>query len=196
MDNDLNQSAVWVTFQRYSLQVGDRMAIEIGKQLSDKHINFAQCMIKNQFSSVGGLKSTLQQVTKVKGQRTANSIQIVHCKKCEHWITVSTKWCKSNQVIICDPVFTKLDAESRSTILHVFGLKRSNDIVTVPMQLQSGGTDYGVFATAMMTSLAHDDDPSELTYQQASLCSHLIKCFASGQLTCFPSTTNTYVYIL
>jgi len=125
MDNDLNQSAVWVTYQRYTLQVGDRVAIEIGKQLSDKHINFAQCMIKNQFSSVGGLKSTLQQVTKVKGQRTANSIQIVHCKKREHWITVSTKWCKSNQVIIYDSAFTKLDAENRSTILHVFCLKKA-----------------------------------------------------------------------
>jgi len=52
----------------------------------------------------------------------------------------------------------------------------------VPMQLQSGGTDCGVFAIAVMASLALDDDPSELTYQQASLRSHLIKCFVSGQL--------------
>lgn len=186
-NNNLNQSAVWVTFDRCSLQVSDKVAIETGKKLTDKHINFAQRMIKNQFPAVGGLKSTLQQVKKVKGQRTANSIQIVHCKKREHWITVSTKWCKSNQVIVYDSVFKKLDAESRSTIMHMFGLKNSSDIVMVPMQQQSGGTDCGVFAIAVTTSLVFDEDPSEVTYQQASLRSHLVMCFASGKLTSFPS---------
>ena len=131
--NNLNKSVVWVTFDRCSLQISARVTIETGEKLTDKHINFAQCIIKNQFPSVGGLKSRLEQVKKVKGQRTANSIQIVHCKKCEHWITVSTKWCKSNQVIVYDLVFTKLDAESRSTIMCMFGLKSTSDILMVPM---------------------------------------------------------------
>ena len=64
MNNNLDQSAVWVTFDRCSSLVSDRVAIETGKKLTDKHINFAQCMIKNQFPSVGGLKSTFQQVKK------------------------------------------------------------------------------------------------------------------------------------
>ena len=109
-------------------------------------------MIKNQFPSVGGLKSTLLQTRKVKGQRTANSIQIVHCKKGEHWVVVSTKWSKNSQVTVYDSIFTKLDGESRRTILHMFGLKNSSDIVMVPMQQQSGGTDCGVVAIAV-----HDD---------------------------------------
>ena len=83
-DNNLNHPAVWVTFDRCTLLVSDRVTIETGKQLFDKHINLALRMIKNQFPSVGGLKSTLLQMTKVKGQRTANSIQIVHWKKREH----------------------------------------------------------------------------------------------------------------
>ena len=86
-----------------------------------------------------------------------------------------------------DSVFTKLGEESRSTILRMFGLKSSSNIVMVPMQQQSGGTDCGVFAIAVMTSLVFNDDPSEITYQQASLRSHLVKCFSSGELTTFPS---------
>ena len=74
MNNNLDQSAVWVTFGQCSLLVSNRVAIETGEKLTDKHINFAQCMIKNQFPSVGGLKFTLQQVKKMNGQRTANSI--------------------------------------------------------------------------------------------------------------------------
>lgn len=153
-DNNLNHSAVWVTFDRCSLLYSNRVTIETDKKLSDKHINLAQRMIKNQFPSVGGLKSTLLQTTKAKGQRTANSIQIVHCKKREHWVVVSTKWSRNNQVFVYDSVFTKLNPErSRSTILRMFSLKNSSDIVMVPMQQQSDGTDCGVFAIAVMTSL-------------------------------------------
>jgi len=65
-DSSLNHSAVWVTFDRCTLLVSDRITIETGEQLSDKHINLAQRMIKNRFPSVGGLKSTLLQMTKVK----------------------------------------------------------------------------------------------------------------------------------
>ena len=39
--NNLNESAVWVTFDRCSLQVSDRVTIETGEKLTDKHINFA-----------------------------------------------------------------------------------------------------------------------------------------------------------
>ena len=90
-------------------------------------------------------------------------------------------------MIVYDSVFTQLDAESWSTIMHMFNLKNSSDIVMVPMQQQSGSTDCGVFVIAVMTSLVFDEDPSKVTYQQSSLRSHLLMCFARGKLTSFPS---------
>ena len=39
----------------------------------------------------------------------------------------------------------------------------TDNIVMVPMQQQSGGTDCGVFVIAVMTSLVFDDNPSEIT---------------------------------
>lgn len=71
--------------------------------------------------------------------------------------------------------------------MRMFGLKSSSDILMVPMQHQSGDTDYGVFSIAVMTLLVFDEDPSEVTYQQPSLRSHLVMCFTSGKLTYFPS---------
>ena len=54
-DTSLNHSAIWVTFEKCTLLVDDQVIIESGKLLFDKHINFAQRMIKNhQFPSVGG----------------------------------------------------------------------------------------------------------------------------------------------
>ena len=90
-------------------------------------------------------------------------------------------------MILYDSVFTKLDAESRSTIMCMFGLKSSSDILMVPMQHQSDDTDCGVFSIAVITSLVFDKDPSEVTYQHPSLRSHLVKCFASRKFTSFPS---------
>ena len=87
-----DQSAVWTAFERCVLQVSDKVLIENGAELTDKHMQFVQCMIKKRFPSVGGLYSTLlQDKPSSLGSRTANTIQIVHCKKRRHWITVSTK---------------------------------------------------------------------------------------------------------
>ena len=55
----------------------------------------------------------------------------------------------------------------------------------VLMQQQSSGTDCGVFAIAVMTSLVFDNDPSEITYQQASLRSHLVNVFQVENLLLF-----------
>ena len=72
---------------------------------------------------------------------------------------------ENSQVGTYDSISIKLDAESRSTVLHIFGLKSSSDIVMVSMQQQSGGTDCGPFAIAVMTSLVFNDDPSKITSQ-------------------------------
>ena len=42
-----------------SLSVGDRNVLRSGDDLSDKHINFGQHLIKQQFPDIGQLKSTL-----------------------------------------------------------------------------------------------------------------------------------------
>ena len=174
-------------FERCVLQVSDKVLIENGAELTDKHMQFAQCMIKKQFPSVGGLNSTLlQDKPSLFGSRTANTIQIVHCKKRRHWITVSTKWCKGDHVAVYDSVFVRLDAETRTTIMKMFQLKKTKDIIMMPMQKQYGSTDCGVFAMAVLASLAHEEDPSRFKYNQMELRQHLLDCITNRKLMCFP----------
>ena len=181
------QSAVWATFERCVLLVSDKVLIENGEELTDKHMQFTQCMIKKQFPSIGGLYSTLLQDKPPSFRsRTANTIQVVHCKKRKHWITTSTKWCKDNQVAVYDSVFVRLDAETRTTIMKMFRLKKTKDIIMMPMQKQDGSTDCGVFAIAVMTSLAYEEDPSRVEYNQMQLRQHLSDCITKGNLVCFP----------
>ena len=93
-----------------------------------------------------------------------------------HWITVSTKWYKGGKVEVYDSVFIKLDAETRTTIIKMFQLKKTKDIIMMPMQKQHGSTDCGIFAIAVITSLVHEEDPSRFKYKykQMELKQHLV----------------------
>ena len=82
----------------------DIESIIMGTELSDLHINLAQRILKEQFSHINGLESTLLQ-----GKRQAltedmvkNKLQIIHCLERHHWITVSTVNNAPGEVTIMD----------------------------------------------------------------------------------------------
>ena len=177
---EIDRSSIWITHDgRHSIHENERLMIEQGCELNDKHIGFAQNLIKSRFPLIGGLVSTLLQQKSVKGSCTTNTIQIIHCKKQKHWIVASTKWCKPGDINIYDTLFSKLDAEGRAIVKQMFGLKQMKCINMVKVQKQQGTKDCGLFAIAMMTSLAHDEDLSDITYDQSKFRSHLIKCFVA-----------------
>ena len=47
------------------------------------------------------------------------------------------------------------------------------------LQKQKGSTDCGPFAIAVMTSLAHKEDPSTAKYDQNKMRQHLMDCFSN-----------------
>jgi len=68
---------IWIQYDRKRLNLNDEIILQRGDELSDKHIQFAQKLIKKQLSLIGGLFSTLLQ------ERCYNlhnsSVQIIHC---------------------------------------------------------------------------------------------------------------------
>ena len=48
---------LWITFDRYILQMTDKAVLEHGEELGDRHIQMAQPIIKNQFPLLGGLRN-------------------------------------------------------------------------------------------------------------------------------------------
>ena len=174
---------VWITHGNHTLKLSDKVAIEQGKEMTDKHMQMAQNLVKIQFPVVGGLQSTLLQQKNKKGTWTMNTVQIIYCNKRSHWITATTKFCKLGQVNIYDSMFSKLDVETRTTVKQMFGLKKADDINMVAMQCQKGSKDCGLFAIAVMTSLAFGEDPSTVSYDQNKLRRHLIDCITKGDVS-------------
>ena len=70
---------------------GDKTSITNGDKRIDKHINFAQQLLKMQFPglSMNGLRSTLLQMKKQPLSDSKQVVQIVH--SCgDHWLALST----------------------------------------------------------------------------------------------------------
>ena len=63
---------------------------------------------------------------------------------------------------------------------------RSIKIKVVNVPVQTGSTDCGLYAIAMMTSIAHSDDPATLVYNQQELRIHLMQCFEKDLMEKFP----------
>ena len=103
---------------------------------------------------------------------------------------MTTKGCQRNKVSVHDTLFDKLDFETKGVIKKMSALKRAGDIVMIPVQKQQGSKDCGVFAIAIMVSLAFDENPSCVAYKQNHLRTRLLYCFTKTRFTPFPKDQN------
>ena len=77
-DNEIEKEKSWVSLDKFVLTLRDKDCIESGDTLNDKHINFAQLLLKQQFQYIGGLASTLTLCRSHKLLQSQNALQIVH----------------------------------------------------------------------------------------------------------------------
>ena len=74
-----------------------------GARLSDQHIHQAQCLIKQQFPQLSGLRSTLYQSKCEQEAGLNNQLQVIHSRG-DHWIVSSTVDCEDGKVKVYDCV--------------------------------------------------------------------------------------------
>ena len=155
-----------------------------GFKLNDLVINAAQMMLKEQFPELMGLQSTLLlKKPQLRFQGNKPYVQIIFDRE-DHWIVTSTLFARSDQVKLYDSVFTTIDKETKAVISNLYGPEILPRLVSICKQ--KGGTDCGLFAITIATTLALGLDPAEITYQQISLHHHFMKCLEDGKFTMFP----------
>ena len=187
-DDDTHLDATpqdWLSFKRCFLSSDDRQIILGGEMLNDKHISFAQALLKNQFSRIGGLASTLQlSHRKISHTGVANIIQIVHTRG-DHWIVATTVGSKdSGTVLIYDTLYEKLDGETERLLQHIFGKSSQLQMSITPRQ--EGYKDCGIFAIVIATSLACFGSLPPSPFIQSCMREHLLTCFENFNLSPFP----------
>ena len=172
---------VWATFHntRIRLFVDDKLIIENGQKLSDRHINFAQAILRAQFPQCEGLQNTLLQ-DRLRWKATSNVVQIIHVRS-DHWVVISNLFCPNGNVRVYDTVFNDIDDSTMSLLNSMFS--KNITVTLAPLQKQQGSVDCGVFSIAIATSLLHSLIPGP--YTQSLLRPHLIQCIESKSMLPF-----------
>ena len=100
---------------------------------------------------------------------------------------MSTVGCGESEVDLYDSLQCSPSAETQTVIAkYIRSQSESVKIKVINVATQKGKTDYGLYAVAMMTSIAYKEDPVNVVYSQANLRIHLQQCFEKGFLEKFP----------
>ena len=104
-----------------SLSNVDKNALCEGAMQSDKHINFATCLLKMQFPLMEALESTLHQQKKVSNtsSRICCGIQVIYSRG-NQWISASSVNCKEDEVVVYDSLYDSIDADTLGIIHNKF----------------------------------------------------------------------------
>ena len=174
--------SVWLSLNNMTLTDEDRRIIAAGEELNDKHIDFAQMLIKKHFENIKGLASTiLFSSKKCQPLISGGALQIVHTRG-NHWIVASTIECK-NEVLIFDSLYLDVDERTKELITEMLGM--GLDIRMEKAPKQKGVKDCGVFAIAVCTSFAYKCGC--FTFKQSVMRDHLIHCYENVCLVPFPA---------
>ncbi len=185
MDTDCESEQVWLSVFDCFLTLSDReMIMNAEKQLNDRHINFSQRLLLQQFPGTEGLKCTLLQ-NKILKSKIKCGIQIIHDRG-NHWLVASTiDSVNGNVVKIYDSVYSSVHEETKLTIQCLFELAENPEYNFMNMQKQVGGCDCGLFSIAVATALLQND--TEYAFCQSKMRRHLLSCLEIKYLSSFPS---------
>ena len=159
----------------------DREILRNGRWLNDKHINYAQSILKKQFPHLDGWWNTL--LLHKEQKKIKKGVQMIHTHG-NHWIIALNVRSSECEIEIFGSLYTSVHKDSQDTILNLF---ESSGVPVLKMAEMSkqGVNDCGVFAIAAATALAFGSDP--LQVQQSCMREHLLNCFESGTMSPFPT---------
>ena len=167
------QTIPWQSIGRKTLNIDDRGCIISGDKLNDKHTNFAQMLIKQQFKHLEGLKYPVVLSTLEHFPTTTNVLQIMHTQE-DHWIVASTIRCAEGEINVYDYLYGSVEASTANLIVKQFG-KAALKMKTYPRQL--GDKDCGAFAIAICATIVHGINLEGIKFVQDDMRQHLLLCF-------------------
>ena len=178
----------WLQYKDCLLTQQDRTAITSNNLLSDRHINYAQVILHQQFPLVGGLKNTLLQGRPQQRKIHSGGLQIIHDRG-NHWIVASAVGSDGTveSVQVYDSIFSSEADGTVSVIKNLFAVTGTTPIEVKKIQHQRGSRDCGVFAIAVCTAFLNGVDVSTVTFSQDKMREHLVSCFIAKSLTPFPT---------
>ena len=122
-------------------------------------------------------------------EQTGDFVQILNYES--HWILVSKKNCKINQVNVYDCSCTgDIPIGTKEVIASLVKTSNKHITLTFPdVQQQTGGADCGLFVLAFANTLCAGAIPERMMYNQHALRSHFLDCLIKKEISNFPADT-------
>ena len=117
---DNTQAAPWQSIGRTALNMSDRGCIISGDKLNDKHMNFAQMLIKQHFKHLECLKYPVVLSTLKPFPTTTKILQIMHTRE-DHWVVASMIRCAEGEINIYNSLYGSVETSTTSLIVKLFG---------------------------------------------------------------------------
>ena len=92
----------------------------------------------------------------------------------------------TGNVFVYDPIFQKVNGETRKNICNIFQLLPVTNVKVVKAQMQRGTKDCGLFPIANATALACGQNLPKLRFRQEFTQSHFVTCLEQNKLVPFP----------
>ena len=183
-----NSERTWVQANRCTLTLADKKTLlTFGSSLTDKHVNYAQALLRRQFTyNVTGLQSTLLQY-KPLIKKWDEGLQIIHCHGC-HWVVAHKEAVCTDIVKVYDTLYDGADDVIKTVLLNLFAFSiHGPTIEMIPMQKQTiGSNNCGVFAVAVCIEVLLKKNPSHIVFDENKMRSHLCSCFEEKCMSSFP----------
>lgn len=148
-------------------------------------IQQAQVLLQQHNPLIGGLQRPTLGPIRNFDIVSGEFIQIIHTGS-DHWICISSKGCSPGFVHLFDSLYNDvIQREVEEQTKDMLGGKHV-DLVYVPVQQQTNGSDCGVFAVAFATCLAFGENPSHMTFDVPKMRPHLAACLKHKKISLFP----------
>lgn len=175
----------WIPWLHLTMK--DKLEVIHGKMLSDKHIYAAMILLKMQFPNVGSLQDPcLCQTTFHPADEEERIIQIHHTRG-NHWVVSALI---GGSLCVYDSLYSTESSDLDKQLEQIYATHEgpNGHGYNIPeVQKQTGSRDCGLFAIAFALELCSGNNPSERTFDQSKMRSHLIKCFETGHIEPFYS---------
>lgn len=171
----------WLDLEIYK---SEKKILVEGGWLSDNVITAVQTLLKKYHPLIGGLQPTILTETLNFEVQRGEFVQVLNVHS-SHWITVSNLFCPPGVINIYDSMPNcELHSSTKRQIASILMTnEKSIEVQFVNMQIQSGASDCGPFATSLCASV----NPAQLKYIQHDFRSHLFKCLENRKIIPFPS---------
>jgi len=173
---------MWLELDGAVLSHTDREILCNKGWLNDKHINYAQSLLKKQFPHLDGWKNTL--LLHKEQKKIKKGVQIIHTHG-NHWMVASNVRSGDCEIEIFDSLYASVHKDTQNIIIYLFECTGIPVLKMSETSKQEGVNDCGVFAIAAATALAFGSDPVQV--QQSCMRDHLLNCFESGTMSPFPT---------